>query len=221
LLSGEPGIGKSRLVEHVRERVGREGCPRILFRCSPYHTSSALYPVIEHLKRLLQFQREDTPDVRLAKLEQGLRTYGCASATVVALLAALLSVPLPEERYPPMQLSPQQQKQQVGEALTAWIVAEAGRQPVLVVYEDLHWADPSTLELLTLFLNQVPTARSLALLAFRPDFIPPWRPRSHITQLTLNRLGRQPVEVLVEKITGSKPLPREVVQQIVAKTDGV
>jgi TOMM system kinase/cyclase fusion protein len=221
LLSGEPGIGKSRLVEHVREHVGGEGCPRIVFRCSPYHTSSALYPVIDHLKRLLQFQREDTPDVRLAKLEQGLRTYRCASDTVVALLAALLSVPLPEERYPPMNWSPQQQKQQMGEALTAWILAEAGRQPVLVVYEDLHWADPSSLEWLSLLIEEVPTARMLVLLTFRPEFRLPWPTRSQMTQLTLNRFTRQQVERMIAQVMHGHTLPGEVVRQVLAKTDGV
>jgi predicted ATPase len=105
--------------------------------------------------------------------------------------------------------------------LVAWLVEEAERQVVYCAWEDLHWADPSTLEFLTLFLDQIPTTRLLTVLTFRPDFTPPWRPHSHITQLTLNRLGRQPVEVMVEQITGGKPLPLEVVQQIVRKTDGV
>jgi class 3 adenylate cyclase/predicted ATPase len=220
-LSGEPGIGKSRLVEYVREHVSGEGCPRIVFRCSPYHTSSALYPVIEHLKRLLQFQREDTPDVRLAKLEQGLHPYRSASDTVVALFAALLSVPLPEERYAPLNWSPQQQKQQMGEALTAWMLEEAGRQPVLVVCEDLHWADPSTLEWLRLLIDEVPTARLLALFTFRPEFRPPWPTRSHMTQLTLNRFTQPHVERMIAQVMHGYTLPSEVAQQVLAKTDGV
>jgi predicted ATPase len=118
-------------------------------------------------------------------------------------------------------LSPQKQKQKTQEALVAWVVEEAERGAVYCVWEDLHWADPSTLEVLTLFPDQVPTARLLALLTFRPDFTPPWRSRSHITQLTLNRLGRQQVEAMVDQVTGGKAFPREVLQQIVAKTDGV
>jgi TOMM system kinase/cyclase fusion protein len=220
-LGGEPGIGKSRLVEHLREQVGGEGCPRISFRCSPYHINSALYPVIEHLKRLLQFQREDAPEVRLAKLEEGLRTYRFASESVVALLAALLSLPLPEGRSSPTNLSPRQQKQQTWEALTAWVVEEAGRQPVLVVYEDLHWADPSTLELLTLLIAEVPTVPMLVLLTFRPEFRPPWPARSHVTQLTLNRFTHSQVEGMIVQVMHGHPLPEEVVRQVLAKTDGV
>src|SRR5262249_24639579 len=107
------------------------------------------------------------------------------------------------------------------EALVAWIVEEAEQAAVYCAWEDLHWADPSSLDVLTLFLDQVPTTRLLAMLTFRPDFTPPWHSRSHITQLTLNRLGRQQVEAMVEEVTGGKALPVEVVQQIVAKTDGV
>jgi predicted ATPase/class 3 adenylate cyclase len=220
-LSGEPGIGKSRLVEQLREHVGSEGYPRIVFRCSPYHTNSALYPVIEYLKRLLHLQREDPPEVRLVKLEQGLRPYRFASEPVVALLAALLSVPLPDGRDPPVKLSPEQQKQQTCEALTAWVVEEAGRQPVLVVYEDLHWADPSTLAWLSLLLEEVPTARMLALLTGRPEFRPPWPPRSHVTQLTLNRFTRPQVERMIVQAMHGQSLPPEVVRQVLAKTDGV
>jgi class 3 adenylate cyclase/tetratricopeptide (TPR) repeat protein len=220
-LSGEPGIGKSRLVELLREHVGSEGCPRLVFRCSPYHTNSALYPVIEHLKQRLQWQPEDTPDVKLAKLEQGLRSYYFASETVVALLATLLSVPLPEGRDPPVHLSPPQQKQQTWDALTTWVVEEARRQPVLVVYEDLHWADPSTLEWLSLLIEEVPTARMLALLTGRPEFRPPWPPRSHVTQLTLTRFTRAQVEHMIAQVMRGQPLPEAVVQQVLAKTDGV
>ncbi len=197
VLSGEPGIGKSLLVEHMRAHVGGEGCPCLVFHCSPYHTNSALYPVIEHLKRRLQWQRDDAPDVRLAKLREGLRPYRFATEPVVALVAALLSVPLPEGRDPPVHLSPQHQKQQTWDALTAWGVEEAGRQPGLVVYENLHWADPSTLEWLGLLLDEVPTTRILALLTCRPEFRPPCPIRSHVTQLTLTRFTRPQVERMI------------------------
>jgi predicted ATPase len=136
------------------------------------------------------------------------------------LLAALLSLPHPEGA-PSLTLSPQKQKQKTQEALVAWLVEEAERAAVYCAWEDLHWADPSTLEVLTLFLDQVPTARLVALLTFRPEFIPPWGNRSHLSQLTLSRLGRRQVEVMVECLTGGRALPAEVVQQIVAKTDGV
>ena len=146
-VSGEAGIGKSALVEGLRAQVRAEGLPRIAFRCSPYHTTSALYPVITHIEHLLQFAPDDSPATRLAKLEAGLRPYGLPLAEVVPLLAGLLSVPLPAERYAPLTLTPQQQKQQTLDTLVAWLAAEAERQPVLVAWEDLHWADPTTLEI--------------------------------------------------------------------------
>ena len=221
LLSGEAGIGKSRLVEVLRERAEREGCTRIVFRCSPYYQQSALYPVIEHLQRLLQFSRDDAPRRSWPSWSRRCRRIALPSDEVVPLLAALLSVPLPEARYAPLPLSPQRQRQKTLEALLAWLVAEAERQPTLAVWEDLHWADPSTLEFLSLLIDQTPTARLLTLLTCRPEFRPPWSARSYLTQLTLGRLGRAQVEAMIERITGGKALPAEVVQQIVAKTDGV
>ncbi|HEV8715848.1 MAG TPA: adenylate/guanylate cyclase domain-containing protein [Candidatus Binatia bacterium] len=220
LLSGEAGIGKSRLVQALKEQVIAEGATRIEFRCSPYHQNSAFYPIIDHLQRLLQFHREESPSAKLEKLQQALARYRFPQADTVPLLAALLSLPQPEHA-PPLTLSPQKQKQRTQETFMAWLGEEAERQAVYCVWEDLHWADPSTLEFLMLFLDQVPITRLLAVLTFRPDFTPPWRSRSHLAQLTLNRLGRHPVEAMVEQITSGKPLPREVVQQIIAKTDGV
>ena len=149
LLSGEAGIGKSRLVRVLTERVVDTGAPRLTLRCSPYHTNSAFYPVIEHLQRLLHWHRDEPPEVRLTTLEQALQTARLPLAEVVPLVAALLSLPLPEQ-YPPLTLSPQRQRQKTQEALVAWLLAEAAQQPVLAVWEDLHWADPSTLELLGL-----------------------------------------------------------------------
>jgi len=220
LLSGEPGIGKSRLVQTLKEQVLTEGSTRIEFRCSAYHQNSAFYPIVDHLQRLLQFAAHDPPQVKVTQLHQTLARYHFPQADTLPLLAALLSLPHPEGT-PPLTLSPQKQKQKTQEALVAWLVEEAEKAAVYCVWEDLHWADPSTLEVLTLFLDQVPTTRLLAMLTFRPEFMPPWRNRSHLSQLTLSRLGRSQVEAMVEKVTGSKALPPEVVQQIVAKTDGV
>jgi class 3 adenylate cyclase len=220
LLSGEPGIGKSRLVQTLKEHAGAEGATRIEFRCSPYHQNSAFYPIIEHLQRFLQFAPHDTPQAKLGKLQQALARYRFPQADTLSLLAALLSLPHPEGD-PPLTLSPQKQKQRTQEALVAWITEEAERATVYCAWEDLHWADPSTLEVLTLFLDQVPTARVLAPLTFRPEFLPPWGNRSHLSQLTLSRLGRGQVEAMVERVTGGKALPAQVVQQIVTKTDGV
>jgi class 3 adenylate cyclase/tetratricopeptide (TPR) repeat protein len=220
LLSGEAGIGKSRLVQALKEQVLAEGATRIEFRCSPYHQNSAFYPIIEHLQRLLQFAPHDTPQARLTKLQEALTAYHFPQADTLPLLASLLSLPHPEGA-PPLTLSPQKQKQKTQEALVTWIVEESEQAAVFCTWEDLHWADPSTLEVLTLYLEQIPTARIFTVLTCRPEFIPPWRPHSHLTQLTLSRLGRQQVEAMVEQVTGGKALPAEVLQQIVAKTDGV
>jgi class 3 adenylate cyclase/predicted ATPase len=220
LLSGEAGIGKSRLVRVLTESVVAKGAPRLTLRCSPYHMNSAFYPVIDHLQRLTQWHRAESPEAKLALLEQALQRAGLPLAEAVPLLAALVSLPVPD-RYPPLTLSPPRQKQKTQEALVAWLLAEAAQQPVLAVWEDLHWADPSTLELLGLILDQVPTTRLLMVLTCRPEFRPPWTPRSYVTPLTLSRLTRQQIEAMVLRVTGGKPLPTEVLQQIVAKTDGI
>ena len=221
LLSGEAGIGKSALVEGLRVQVRAEGVPRLAFRCSPYHTASALYPVITHIEHLLQLTPDDPPATKLGKLEAGLRPSGLPLAEVVPLVAGLLAVPLPVERYAPLTVTPQHQKQQTLDALLAWLVAEAERQPVLVAWEDLHWADPTTLEFLGLVIAQAPTVPMLHVLTSRPEFSPPWPPRSHLTPLVLNRLERPQVEALMTQRAGGKTLPAEVVHHIVAKTDGV
>ena len=220
LLSGEAGIGKSRLVQELHEIVAHDGATRLTFRCSPYYQRSALHPVIEHLQRLVQTHREEPPEARLARLEQALQRSGVPVQEAMPLLAALLSLPHPEG-YLPLHLSPDQQKQKTQEALMAWLAAEAEQQPVLAVWEDLHWADPSTLEWLGLFLEQAPTVRLLTLLTCRLEFVPPWPPRAALTQLTLTRLTRPQTEEMIRRVTGGKELPAEVVRQIVAKTDGV
>jgi class 3 adenylate cyclase/predicted ATPase len=221
LISGEAGIGKSSLVETLRAQVRREGLTRVVVRCSPYHTNSALYSVIEHVQRVCQVQRDDPPAAKLDKLECTLQTSRLPLEDVVPLFAALLSVPLPEARYAAVRLDPQQQKQQTYDALVAWMLEEAERQPVLVVWEDLHWADPSTLENLGLLLDQSRTSAILNLLTFRPEFVPPWPSRSHMTPLTLTRLERPQVEALLTHLARDKTLPAEVVAYIVARTDGV
>ncbi len=220
LLSGEPGIGKSRLVQELKEQLGDEGVTRIEFRCSAYHQNSALYPIIDHLQRLLQFAHDDSPVTKLEKLQHTISRYRFPQADTAPLLAALLSLPHPEG-YLPITVSPQKQKEKTQAALVAWLVEEAEQAAVYCTWEDLHWADPSTLELLTRLLDQVPTTRLLAVLTFRPEFTPPWSARSYLTQLTLSRLGRSHVEAMVENVTGSKSLPSAVLQQIVSKTDGV
>jgi len=222
LLSGEVGIGKSRLVQVLTAQVAAE--PQTWLtpcQCSPYHQHSALYPWIELLERVvLRFEREESPPQKLRKLEGFLVQYGLPLAEVVPLFAALLSLPLPPD-YASLDLSPEQQKQQTLQALLTILLRIAAQQPVLFVMEDLHWVDPSTLELLSLLVDQGPMARVLALFICRPDFSPPWTGRAHLTQVTVNRLPRQQAVEVIRQVAHGKTLPSEVVAQIVAKTDGV
>jgi class 3 adenylate cyclase/predicted ATPase len=220
LLSGEAGIGKSRLVQVLKEQVSEESRTRLECHCSPYYQNSAFYPLIDLLHRAFQFKRDDAPDVKLRKLEGALELYGFALPEVVPLFASLLSIPL-SDRYAPLTLTPQKQKEKIQQAVLAWSVKESEKQALLWVWEDLQWIDPSTLEFLGLLINQGPTARILTLLTFRPEFTPPWALRSHLTQLTLSRLPRKQIEAMVERVTGGKGLPAEVLQQVVSKTDGV
>jgi predicted ATPase len=177
--------------------------------------------VIEHLRRVLRLDRQDPPEAAFDKLERALQGYRFPQAEVVPLLAALLALPLPEGRYAALTLTPQQQRQQTLDALVAWLIEEAERRPVLAVYEDVHWADPSTLEVLGMLVEQAPTVPLLHVLAFRPDFVPPWPPRAHITPLTLNRLDRPQVEALLRHLAGGKALPDEVVQHLGTRTDSI
>ena len=222
LLSGEAGIGKSRLVQVLMERVAAE--PQAWLtpcQCSPYHQNTALYPMIELLERVaLRFEREEAPQQKVSKLEGFLVQYGLPLAEAVPLFANLLSLPLPDT-YAPLTQSPAQQKQQTLQALLTIFLRIAAQQPVLFVMEDLHWVDPTTLELLSLLVDQGPTARILALWTFRPDFTPPWTGRAHLTQVTLNRLPRQQATEMTSLVARGKALPTEVVAQVLAKTDGV
>jgi class 3 adenylate cyclase/predicted ATPase len=220
LLSGEAGIGKSRLVEVVKERLADEPHVWLEWRCSPYYQHSALHPVIEHLHRLLRWRQDDSPQEKLRKLEGVLGPYGFSLPDVVPLLASLLLLPLPDQ-YTALTLTPQRQRQKTLEAILVWLLEEARRQPVLLIVEDLHWVDPSTLEFLSLLIDQGPTARILTVLTCRQEFRPPWGFRAHLTSLTLGRLPRAQTEVMVERVAGGRALPDEVRRQVVAKTDGV
>ena len=221
LVNGEPGIGKSALVESLLSQLREQGVPRITARCSAYHTSSALYPVIEHVKKVIGWQPEDASEGNLERLEQRLTSDGLPVEEFVPPLASLLSLPLPHERYAPLTLSPQQLKQRILDNLAEWQFTTVDRQPVVMIWEDLHWADPSTLEYLSLLIEQSPTTSLLMVLTFRPDFTPPWTTRSHLTSITLNRLERGQIEMLVRNLAKGKALPEEVLEHIVRKTDGV
>jgi class 3 adenylate cyclase/predicted ATPase len=219
LLSGEPGIGKSRLVRNLREYVAEQELMQLEMRCSPYHQNSALHPVIEFFQRMLQIQPEEAPEFTLKKLEGILSFSRVDESQTLPFLAALLS--LPPTRFPLPALTPQKQKEKTFQAILAWLLQITARQHVLLVWEDLHWADPSTLEFLGLLIEQTATTSMFVVLTARPEFVPPWPTRSHVTSLMLSRLGKTHVEAMVKQATGEKPLPAEVLQQIVAKTDGV
>jgi TOMM system kinase/cyclase fusion protein len=222
LLSGEAGIGKSRLAQVLTEHVAAE--PQAWLtpcQCSPYYHNTALYPMIDLLERVvLRFEREESSQQKLNKLEGFLVQYGLTLAEAVPLFASLLSLPLGAD-YAPLTVSPEQQKQLTLNALLAILLRIAAQQPVLFVMEDLHWVDPSTLELLTLLVDQGPTARILTLLTCRPDFTPPWTGRAHLTQVTLPRLPHRQAAEMTGRVAHGKALPPEVVDQVVAKTDGV
>jgi class 3 adenylate cyclase/predicted ATPase len=222
LLSGEAGIGKSRLVQVLTEQAAAEAQAWLTpCQCSPYHQHTAFYPLIDLLERVtLRFEREESPAQKLRKLEGFVVQHGLPLAEAVPLFAALLSLPLGADYAPPT-VSPEQQKQQTLHALLTILLRIAAQQPVLFVMEDLHWADPSTLELLSLVVDQGPTARILALWTFRPDFRPPWAGRSHLTQVTLPRLPRRQAAEMAGRVAHAKVLPAEIVEQVVAKTDGV
>jgi predicted ATPase len=221
LISGEAGMGKSSLVAGLRHHVRAETYTRVTFRCSPYHMNSALYPIIDHVQRVLEWDANDTAETKLAKLERGLQNANLEPDTAVPLLAALLALDLPEGRYPALPFTPQQQRQQTHDVLVTWLFEEAERQPVFAVWEDLHWADPSTLEVLSLFVDQTPTAAMLHILTCRPSFEPPWTARSHLTPITLNHLDRPQVTAIISRLSQGKTLSEEVVEHIVTKTDGV
>ena len=179
LLSGEAGIGKSRLVQVLKEHVAAE--PQAWLtpcQCSPYYQHTAFYPLIDVLERVaLQFDREESPPQKLSKLEGFVVQYGLPLAEIVPLLAALLSLPLSDD-YAPLTMAPEQQKQRTLHALLTILLRIAAQQPVLFVMEDLHWVDPTTLDFLSLLVDQGPTARILTLFTFRPDFSPPWTGRA-------------------------------------------
>jgi class 3 adenylate cyclase/predicted ATPase len=220
LLSGEAGIGKSRITDALRERAVGDVLVQLRYQCSPYHRNSALHPVIEHLERALLFDSGDTSETKLDKLEALLTERASDVGTVAALFASLLSIPS-KERYPLTEVSPEQRKGQTLEALVTQVEGLSHHYPVLLIFEDAHWADPTSLEFLELMVSRVQALPVLVVITYRSEFAPPWTGFNHLTTLTLNRFTRSLAVALVEKVAGGKPLPDEVLGQIIEKTDGV
>ena len=219
LISGEPGIGKSRLAAALVERIVGEAHTRLRYQCSPYHTNSALRPFIAQLERAAEFKADDTSEQRLDKLEALLAISGSPFEPVAPLFAALLSIPF-GERYPPLALSPTQQCRRTLTALLDQFEGLARKQPILLSFEDAQWADTTSLELLDLTIERIRQLPVLAVFTFRPEFKPAWVGLPNVGTLTLGRLDRNDVESMVAQVTGGRVLPAEVMKQIVAKTDG-
>src|SRR5262249_721485 len=221
LLTGDAGIGKSRLVQMLKEHIAQE--PHIRWECRSveYYQNTALFPLTDLFQRILRFAAHESPDTKLEKLTHALSQYRLSLEESVPLFAPLLSLSLPESRYAPLHVSPQRQRQKTLETLVAMLLELAECQPVLFILEDLHWTDPTPLELLNLVIEQIPTTSILTVLTCRPTFQPSWHHRSYITEMTLNRLSRAQVEQIVTRIIDGKTLPPEVLVQIVEKTDDV
>ena len=219
LLVGEPGIGKSRITQVLRERLAPTPHTRLGYQCSPYHSGSAFYPIVEQLERAAGFERDDSPERKLDRLEAVLVLPADERPSVTPLFAALLSLPI--DRYPPRMLSPQKHKELTIAALVDQPIRLAAQQPVLMICEDAHWIDPSTLETLALAVERFRQAAVLLLITCRPEFVPPWTGHGNVTLLNLNRLSRRNGAQMMQRLTGAKPLPDQVLAQILDRTDGV
>jgi class 3 adenylate cyclase/predicted ATPase len=219
LISGEAGIGKSRIVAALNECLEGEPVIRLRHFCSPYHQNSALFPVVDRLGRAAGFALDDPPAIKLEKLE-ALLTQAPPPDEDIALLADLLSLPA-SERHPLPSFSPQRKKERTLEALLQQLDGLARLQPVMMVFEDAHWIDPTSRELLDLTIERLRSLPVLLIVTFRPEFQPPWTGQPQVTTLTLNRLDRRDRTALVEQIAGGKALPEEVINQIADRTDGV
>jgi class 3 adenylate cyclase/predicted ATPase len=220
LLSGEAGIGKSRIVLALREQLRAEPRWSLRHQCSPYFSNTAFHPIIAQLKRAAGFERDDPPALRLDKLERSLARGTGDVAEAVALVGPLLALD-PRDSSPVKDLTPQRRKERTIEVLVEQLLGLARQKPVLCIFEDLHWADPTSLDVIEWIVDRVQTHRVLVVLTFRPEFVPTWHGHSHVTLISLNRLARTQSTELIEKVTGGKPLPPPVLEQILAKTDGV
>jgi class 3 adenylate cyclase len=208
LLSGEPGIGKSRLTAALLERLAAEPHTRLRYFCSPQHTDSALYPIIGQMERAARSTHGDTPQARLDKLDAAL-AQTATSTEDAALFAEMLSLPN-DGRYPALDLTPEQRRQRTLEALTSQLAGLASQQPVLMIFEDVQWIDPTSLEALGRVADRIKTLPVLLIVTFRPEFNPPWVGQSRGTSVTLNRLGEREAEAIIARLVGNKELPLSI-----------
>jgi len=220
LISGEPGVGKSRVCQAIFERLSSDPHTRLRYFCSPHHQNSAFYPIITQLELAAGIRREDLVEQRLDKLEAVLAQAIREPRDAAPLLAALLSIPT-RERYPSLNLSPQKQKEKTLKALLAQIEGLATRQPVMMLVEDAHWMDPTSRESFDIIIDRVPSLPVLLIITYRPEFMPPWVGHPHVTLLSLNRLSPRQRAEMIGRVTGGKELPKEIVDQISDRTDGV
>ena len=219
LLSGEAGIGKSRLTAALLERLASEPYTRLRYFCSPQHTDSTFYPIIGQMERAAGLAHDDTPQGKLDKLD-ALLAQTSTSTQDATLFAEMLSLPN-DGRYPALDLAPQQRRQKTLEALTAQLVGLASQQPVLMIFEDAHWTDPTSLEAFGRAVDRIKTFPALIVVTFRPEFNAPWVGQPHVMSLTLNRLGEREAAMIIERLVGNKGLPADVMAEIVERTDGI
>ena len=219
LLSGEAGIGKSRLTAALLERLANEPHTRLRYFCSPQHTDSAFYPIMGQMVRAAGLAHDDSPKVKLDKLD-GLLAQTSTSMRDAALIAEMLSLSN-DGRYPALDLAPQQRRQKTLDALSLQLEVLTRSSPVLMIFEDAHWADPTSLEVFSRAVNRIATLRVLLIVTFRPEFEPPWVGGPYVTALTLNRLPQREVGVMIDTVIGNKPLPASVRQDIIERTDGI
>ena len=219
LLSGEAGIGKSRLTAALLERLASEPHTRLRYFCSPQHTDSAFYPIISQMERAAGLAHDDTTQAKLDKLDAVLAQTSTPIQDA-ALFAEMLSLPN-DGRYPALDLAPEERRQRTQEALTAQLAGLTRQRPVLMIVEDAHWVDPTSLEVFGRTVDQIKTLPVLLIVTFRPEFNAPWAGRSHVTSLALNRLGEREATAIIARLVGNKELPADVMAEIVERTDGI
>ena len=219
LLSGEPGIGKSRLTAALLERLAPEPHTRLRYFCTPQHGDSALFPIITQMERAAGISHNDNPKTKLDKLD-GVLAQTSTSSQDAVLLADMLSLPN-DGRYPPLNLAPQVRRQKTLEALSVQMEVLSSANPVLMIFEDAHWADPTSLEAFGRAIGRIRTLRVLLIVTFRPEFAAPWIGQPHVTALTINRLGQREVNAIIDRLVGNKLLPPSVRQEIIERTDGI